>query len=353
HQYSITVIKLSTLVYKVGHADLFSESTEWLLSRYRFPKNILMDLCHDLQPMLERETKRTQAIPVHIQLLSTLGFLATGTGFQRDPVCGISQPTLSRIMPAVLDAIISLAPTYIQFPYRHHQQAEIKRGFHAIAGLPNIIGAIDCTHITIKAPSHNEYSYVNRKGFHSINAQIICDANMSLLNVVARWPGGTHDSFILQNSSVGVRLQAGAVEDGWLIGECYNILKLFFWDPAGAAHARSRTIIERAIGLLKGRCLCLSSTGGALQYKPEKVCHIILACSVLHNLAIRQGALGHSWGCWGSWTQLRQHPVGAAALRQLGVTKWILQVWHAVRLGATTAPFLLPAQGRRKGVVWV
>ncbi len=209
-------------------ADLFSESTEWLLSRYRFPKDILIDLCRDLQPMLERETKRTKAIPVHIQLLSTLGFLATGT-FQREigDICGILQPTLSRIMPAVLDAIISLAPTYIQFPYRHHQQAEIKRGFHAIAGFPNITGAIDCTHIAIKAPSHNEFSYVNRKGFHSINAQIICNTTMSLLNVVARWPGGTHDSFILQNSSVGVHLQAGAVEDGWLIGECYNISKLF------------------------------------------------------------------------------------------------------------------------------
>lgn len=60
-------------------ADVFSESTEWLLSRYRFPKNILMDLCRDLQPMLERETKRTKAIPEHIQLLSILGFLATGT----------------------------------------------------------------------------------------------------------------------------------------------------------------------------------------------------------------------------------------------------------------------------------
>ena len=54
-------------------------------------------------------------------------------------------------------------------------------------------------------------------------------------------------------------------------------------------HARSRSVVERAIGLLKGRWLCLSSVRGALQYKPEKVCHIILACCVLHNLAIRHG----------------------------------------------------------------
>ena len=140
--------------------------------------------------MLERETQRTKAIPVHIQLLSTLGLLANGT-FQREigDICGISQPTLSRIMPAVLDAFISLAPIYIQFPYRHHQQPDIKQGFHAIAGFPNIIGDIDCTHIIIKAPSHNKFSYVNRKGLHSINTQIICNANMSLLNIIARWPG--------------------------------------------------------------------------------------------------------------------------------------------------------------------
>lgn len=55
------------------------------------------------------------------------------------------------------------------------------------------------------------------------------------------------------------------------------------------AHALSRTVVERAIGLLKGRWLCLSSAGGTLQYKPDKVCHIILACSVLHNVAIRKG----------------------------------------------------------------
>lgn len=64
-------------------ADLFAKRTEWLLSRYRFPRQILLDLCRDLSPLLEHETKRTKAIPVHIQVLSTLGFLATST-FQRE-----------------------------------------------------------------------------------------------------------------------------------------------------------------------------------------------------------------------------------------------------------------------------
>ena len=55
--------------------------------------------------------------------------------------------------------------------------------------------------------------------FHSIFVQIICDAQMQLTNIVARWPGSTHDSYILSNSMVGNRLQAGTVRDGWLLCE--------------------------------------------------------------------------------------------------------------------------------------
>ncbi len=65
-----------------------------------------------------------------------------------------------------------------------------------------MVGVIDCTHVRLKAPSMNDYEFINRKNYHS-NVQIICDAKLSILNMVARWPGGTHDSFILQNNSVG------------------------------------------------------------------------------------------------------------------------------------------------------
>ena len=38
-------------------------------------------------------------------------------------------------------------PWYITFLYTAVEQVQIKRDFHAMAGLPNIIGAIDCTHM--------------------------------------------------------------------------------------------------------------------------------------------------------------------------------------------------------------
>lgn len=42
---------------------------------------------------------------------------------------------------------------------------------------------------------------------------------MNLLNVVSRWPGGTHDSVVLQTSSVSMRLNQGAAGDAWRIGK--------------------------------------------------------------------------------------------------------------------------------------
>ncbi|KAK0141908.1 putative nuclease HARBI1 [Merluccius polli] len=170
---------------------------DWLISRFRFPKAISSWKSTELGPGLERQTARSHALPVPIQVLTTLGFLATGS-FQRELAdrSGMSQGALSHAIAA---------PGI--YGYDAVNQAHIKAQFAEIADFPNVIGAIDCTHIAIKAPSEGEYAYVNRKHFHSLNVQIICDAQMCLTNIVARWPGSTHDSFVLTNSSVGNRFR--------------------------------------------------------------------------------------------------------------------------------------------------
>ncbi|KAJ1143715.1 hypothetical protein NDU88_010020 [Pleurodeles waltl] len=54
------------------------------------------------------------------------------------------------------------------------------------------------------------------------------------------------------------------------------------------AHGQTRRVIERTFGLLKARFRCLHMTGGSLFYSPNKVCQIIVACCMLHNLALRR-----------------------------------------------------------------
>ncbi|XP_039602265.1 putative nuclease HARBI1 [Polypterus senegalus] len=281
--------------------DLLAESDEWLISRFRLPRPILLDLCQQFSQLLERPTKRTSAVPVHTQVLSTIGFLATGT-FQREigDRSGISQPTVSRIMPHVLHAIISLTSQYITFPNTAAERTQIMTDFYNITGFPSVIGAVDCTHVALKAPTVDEFAFQNRKGYHSINVQVICDAHLNLLNVVANSPGGTHDSFIVQNSIMGLRFEQSAAGEGWLFGDRGYALKFWLMTPVAnpvsqkelnynRAHERTRSSVECAIGLLKARWLCLSDRGGILQYKPDKVCYIVKACSVLHNIAIKNG----------------------------------------------------------------
>uniref|UniRef100_A0A674MSP0 Putative nuclease HARBI1 n=1 Tax=Takifugu rubripes TaxID=31033 RepID=A0A674MSP0_TAKRU len=247
------------------HIDLFAESDEFLLRRFRLTRPVLIDLCNQLEPALRSHTLRSNPVPPHVQVLSVLGFLATGT-FQRvlgDRV-GISQPSISRALPRVLDGINQLATQYIKFPYTPQYQVTVKRGFHNIAGLPNTIGAIDCTHVSIKAPSPDSFPYLNRKQYHSINVQLI---------------------------------SAG---DAWLIGDRGYALAPWLLTPLtnpqtpqemlyNQMHARSRCTIERTIGILKGRWMCLDTAGGKLPYKPERVCRIIMACCVLHNIAMKRG----------------------------------------------------------------
>ncbi|KAK0140061.1 putative nuclease HARBI1 [Merluccius polli] len=259
------------------HQDYLAHEDEWLTSRFRLPRAILLQICAELAPALRRPTRRNRSIPVQVQVLTTLGFLATGT-FQRElaDMSGISQPSLSVIMPAVWRGLIALTPRCIKFPYAAVEQANIKTQFVAMSSFPNVIGAIDGTHVAIKAPTTDEYAYVNRKQYHSVNVQIICDAEITFLNVVARWPGSTHDSFMLRQSSVGRRLQAGAVQDGWLLGDSGYPLTSWlltpFPNPQNQAQQTYRAqVVERSIGLLKSRWRCLDKSGGVLQYTPEKL----------------------------------------------------------------------------------
>lgn len=57
--------------------------------------------------------------------------------------------------------------TFIKWPDRQEAINTIET-IENQHGFPGVIGAVDGTHIKITAPKHNNESYVNRKGFHSI-----------------------------------------------------------------------------------------------------------------------------------------------------------------------------------------
>ena len=60
------------------HADLLAHDDDWLISQFRFARAVLLDLCAELGPALERATRRSRAI-------TTLGFL--GSYQQKMSIC--------------------------------------------------------------------------------------------------------------------------------------------------------------------------------------------------------------------------------------------------------------------------
>lgn len=170
-------------------------------------------------PQLQRRTRQNKAIPLQAQVLSVLGFIATGT-FQREigDGSGINQSSLSRDFPNVLCAIIHLCPRFIRVPYSAQEQWDVKDNFLRKTGFPTVIGVIDCTHVAIRAP-HNVWTHVNRKNVHSIDVQLI---RMVILNAFECWSWSTHDSFLCY-CSVGNWLETGAGKEDWLLGKPFYL----------------------------------------------------------------------------------------------------------------------------------
>ncbi|XP_063812341.1 putative nuclease HARBI1 [Pseudophryne corroboree] len=120
---------------------------------------------------------------------------------------------------------------------------------------------------------------------------------MRFLNIFVGFPGSSHDSFILSQSSLFDKFETGNMPGGWLLGDAGYPNKPWLLtplsNPVGRAekryqetHIASRGVIERAFGVLKSRFRCLDTSGGALLYSPSKVCGMVNACCILHNICV-------------------------------------------------------------------
>jgi hypothetical protein len=107
---------------------------------------------------------------------------------------------VSRIVARVSQEIASLLPRFVSFPPRVE---DLMTEFYNIAGFPQVVGCVDCTHVPIKCPSGEQaLLYINRKGFYSMNIQVVCDAQRRILDIVAKWRGSAHDARIWDSCSL-------------------------------------------------------------------------------------------------------------------------------------------------------
>jgi hypothetical protein len=279
-------------------ADYFHEMDELgFFRRFRLKKATVLHVLTLIEHELEYPTNINESLSPINQLLTTLRLYASAGHLQLvADFMGIHLSTASRCVAKVSAALARLAPNFIKMPQTDQERAEVQNDFFEIARFPRVLGAIDCTHIRIQSLGGRDAEiFRNRKGYFSINVQTICNAKLEILDIVARWPGSSHDSTIFNNSRIRARFENNEFDNHILLGDGGYPIRSYFLTPLAAprnrgqqlyneSHIRTRNTVERSYGNWKRRFPVLAY---GMRLKQNTILSIIVATAVLQNIAIQ------------------------------------------------------------------
>ncbi|XP_062406275.1 putative nuclease HARBI1 [Sardina pilchardus] len=179
---------------------------------------------------------------------------------------------------------------------------DVAQGFMDLSRSPafdHVAGAMDGCHIRIRAPGNlHQADYFNYKLFPSIQMQAVCDAKGRFLDIFVGYPGSVHDARVLRNSPIfhqALYPPAGyyLLGDGaypcletpiGILTPYKHPLRGRIQEEYNVCHARARSVVERAFGMMKARWRATLSK--ALEVSPAFAPDIIACCAFLHNLCL-------------------------------------------------------------------
>ena len=157
-------------------------STLWK-NHFRVSGDTFDYICQLVGPELSRQnTRLRRATPLAKRVgmaLWRLGnsYRTTGITF------GQGKSTAIKICENFMKALIRRKNEFIRFPEDTRDVAHALRKMESVSGVPNVVGAIDGSHISIKAPHVNHKDYFNRKQKYSMNLQGVVDADGKFIHV--------------------------------------------------------------------------------------------------------------------------------------------------------------------------
>ena len=195
--------RLRTFKPRKDSLEVYSDAE--LVKRYRLDRAGIEYVTDLVRRELQDPRPKVHSLTPELKVIVTLRYLATGKMQQcSSDEFGVSQSSVSKTITETLMALSApeIVERFIKFPLDAAEIRQNQAQFYQIARFPGVVGVIDCTHVRIIAPKDNEVDYVNRKNFHSLNIQLVFDANYKILSIVSKWPGSVHDSRILNESGL-------------------------------------------------------------------------------------------------------------------------------------------------------
>lgn len=104
-------------------------------------------------------------------------------------------------MSRVAKWLISLSHLFIKWPQGDEIRIESQK-LKDKRGIPGVIGAIDCTHVTIKKPMQNPADYFDKKKNYSLTIQAVVTTDRKFIDIFYGEPGSLHDSKVLRRSDL-------------------------------------------------------------------------------------------------------------------------------------------------------
>lgn len=116
------------------------------------------------------------------------------------------------------------------------------------------------------------------------------------MDVVARWPGASHDSNIFDNSLIRAKFENGEMQNSVILGDSGYPVRPYLITPLtnprteaeqlfNEAQIRTRNVIERTFGIWKRRFPILSV---GIRSQLPLAQDIVIATAILHNIACLQ-----------------------------------------------------------------
>jgi hypothetical protein len=258
------------------------------------------------QPLLSVPNRKLE---VTRQVAIALRRLATGDDMTTiGELFGVSNSTVSRVMRRFIKSLLSRGRHHLQWPDAD-QLAIIKAGFESKWGIPQICGAIDCTHIEVELPGNERSTdFFDKDKNYSFTMQAVVDSNTRFLDVFAGFPGVVHDARVFANSGFkrevdeGRRLNgpsriiqgvsipeliigdAGYTQSVWMLTPLPGHRLAPMYDQYNFKHSSTRMAVERSFGILKGVWRILRR----IMYSPDVtiLSKMMITCCMLHNIML-------------------------------------------------------------------
>ncbi|GBG86242.1 hypothetical protein CBR_g41234 [Chara braunii] len=190
------------------HCD--DATADYFKDKLRMSPRAFREVAETLSPFLERSVtfymKPLQ--PDHIVAYALYRWGSGETYESETCSFGIGRSFGLVAVRDVTAALLTAYPDKMSWP-TGLQKAVVLRA-SADKGSPNCHGCIDCTHIFIDKPTNCPgEEYYDRNRCFSVQAQVVVDLSLRVLDVFVEYPGSRHDVRIVHLSSLWALAEAG------------------------------------------------------------------------------------------------------------------------------------------------